>query len=119
MSDDHIEERFNRVFFERIPPAVAHSFTDEQIAAVRNAFAGERWDGHRFDFRGTLPLPGGRWYYVLVAGPDRRTAKRRRRKARHAPLRRAFGFALSAFVFLWFAVLLGYVFLPEGFLAGP
>lgn len=119
MSETHIEERFNRLFFERIPPAVAHSFSEEQIAAVRTAFMGERWDGHRVDVRGTVPLPGGRWYFVFVAGPDRRGGKRRRQKRRRAPLRRAFGFAVSAVIVIWFAALLGYVFLPEGLLTGP
>ena len=70
MSDNQFHDRFERAFNQRIPRDVAHSFTDDQRAAIRTAFGGERWDGHAVDVRGVIPL--FRWYFVFVAGPDKR-----------------------------------------------
>ncbi len=74
MSDDQYEDRFERAFKQRIPEKIAHSSTDDQHAAIRTAFGGERWDGHPLDLRGVIPL--ARWYFVFVAGPDKRGKKR-------------------------------------------
>ena len=74
MSDDNFEDRFERAFNQRIPQQVARSFTDDQRAAIRTAFGGELWDGHALDLRGVIPLL--RWYYVFVAGPDKRSKTR-------------------------------------------
>ena len=74
MSDDRYVDRFDRAFKARIPEQVAHSFTDDQRAAIRTAFGGERWDGHPLDLRGVIPLV--RWYFVFIAGPDKRSKKR-------------------------------------------
>ena len=70
MSANQYQDRFERAFKKRIPRKVAHSFSDDQRAAIRTAFGGERWDGHPIDKRGTIPLL--RWYFVFVAGPDNR-----------------------------------------------
>ena len=74
MDEDDFHDRFERAFNERIPRPVAASFTAEQLAAIKTAFGGERWDGHPVDMRGTLPLL--RWYFVIVAGHDRRGTSR-------------------------------------------
>ena len=74
MAEDDFHDRFERAFNERIPRHVAASFTAEQLAAIKTAFGGERWDGHPVDMRGTLPLL--RWYVVFVAGRDRRGTSR-------------------------------------------
>ena len=40
--------------------------------------SGDRvWIAHPVDIRVSLPLPFGRYYLTLVAGPERRTAPRR------------------------------------------
>ena len=74
MSDNQFLDRFERAFNQRIPREVAHSFTDEQRAAIRTAFGGEKWDGHALDLRGVLPLFD--WYFAVVAGPDKRKQRR-------------------------------------------
>ena len=94
ISDDDFNARFERNFFSRVPLKVAQSFTDEQMSAIKQAFGAERWDGHRVDLRGVVPLPFRRWYFAFVAGPDRR-AKRRPRAAGEAG---AFGRVVSATV---------------------
>ncbi len=70
MSDNQFHDRFERAFNQRIPRQVADSFTDQQRAAIRTAFGGERWDGHTVDLRGRVPLLA--WYFAFVAGPDKR-----------------------------------------------
>ncbi len=52
------------------------SSSPEQLAAIKTAFGGERWDGHPVDLRGTIPLL--RWYFVFVGGRDRRSKGRLR-----------------------------------------
>ena len=84
MSANQYQDRFERAFNQRIPRKVAHSFSEDQRAAIRTAFGGERWDGHPIDKRGTIPLL--HWYFVFVAGSDNRrkyrTASDDRRKPR-------------------------------------
>ena len=74
MAEDDFHDRFERAFNARIPRNVAASFTAEQLAAVKTAFGGERWDGHPLDIRGSVPLL--RWYFVFIAGSDRRHKSR-------------------------------------------
>ena len=43
----------------------------------RGLVAGDRvWMAHPVDIRVSLPLPFGRYYLTLVAGPERRSAER-------------------------------------------
>jgi hypothetical protein len=74
MSENEYTDRFERAFNQRIPSAIAHTFTDEQRSAIRTAFGGERWDGHRIDLRGVVPI--FRWYFAFVAGSDNRRKRR-------------------------------------------
>ena len=76
MSDSEFHDRFERAFNARIPRQVANSFTPEQLAAIKTAFGGERWDGHGVDLRGTIPLL--RWYFVFVGGRNQRAKSRLR-----------------------------------------
>ena len=76
MSDNEFHDRFERAFNARIPRQVANSFSPEQLAAIKTAFGGERWDGHGVDLRGTIPLL--RWYFVFVGGRDQRSKSRLR-----------------------------------------
>ena len=74
MAEDEFHDRFERAFNARIPRDVAASFTTEQLAAIKTAFGGERWGGHPVDMRGAVPLL--RWYFVFVAGRDKRSKTR-------------------------------------------
>ena len=74
MADDEFHDRFERAFNARIPRDVAASFSTAQLAAIKTAFGGERWDGHPVDMRGTLPLL--HWYFVFIAGRDKRSKSR-------------------------------------------
>ncbi len=74
MSDNQSHDRYERAFLQRFPREVVHSFSDQQIAAIKTAIGGERWDSHVVDLRGVMPLL--RWYFVFVAGPVKRKKRR-------------------------------------------
>ena len=62
----------------RLPPDILHSFTGEQIAAIRNAASSARARRHPIDARFGLRLPLlGSSYLVLLVGQDVRSPKRR------------------------------------------
>jgi hypothetical protein len=62
----------------RLPPDILHSFTTEQVAAIRNAASSARARRHPIDARFGMRLPLlGRTYLVLLVGKDMRSPKRR------------------------------------------
>ncbi|WP_427160855.1 hypothetical protein ACQFX9_04295 [Aliinostoc sp. HNIBRCY26] len=63
--------------FDQMQPEVKQSFTIEQMAAVTRAFGYNAWtSNHPLDLRFTLPIPGLRFYMVLIGGPERRSKER-------------------------------------------
>ena len=70
-------------FLERIPQEIRGTFTDQQIAAINQAFRRAR---HGVDIRVSLPLPGGRRYLVLLMGKEQRSKERRSLERLRQPL---------------------------------
>ena len=60
-------------FLERFSPEIRDTFTDQQIAAINEAFEPAR---HSINIRVSLPLPWGRRYFVLLSGNEKRNQKR-------------------------------------------
>lgn len=116
MSASEFNDRFERTFFSRIPREVAESFSDEQLTAIKTVFGGESWDDHPIDVRGTMPLPFRRWYFVFIAGPDKRSPKRRRSTRQQRPIRRALGAATTTISVVWLFLLLLYLLVPSDLL---
>ncbi len=116
MSAAEFNDRFERTFFSRIPPEVAQSFTDEQLTAIKTVFGGSSWDNHPVDFRGTVRLPFKRWYFVLLAGPDKRSPKRQRSTRPLWPIRRALGAATTTITVVWLILLVLYLLVPPDLL---
>lgn len=75
----------------RMPGTVRESFTDEQLLALKVALGARQWRRHSIDARGTLGFWRWRYYYVVVAGRERRHLTRREEQ-----LARAGKFALLA-----------------------
>ena len=61
---------------ERMPKNVADSFTDDQLFHLNTVLAGRRWGSHKVDVRGTIGLLRSRYYFVLLAGRDKRDLSR-------------------------------------------
>jgi len=61
---------------ERMPKKVADSFNEEQLSYLNTALAGRRWGNHKVDVRGTISFLKSRYYFVLLAGKDKRDLSR-------------------------------------------
>ena len=61
-----------------IDPKVANTFTLEQLEAIKRSFASRAWTRHYLDIRVSVPIPGLRFYLVLLAGSERRSKVRLR-----------------------------------------
>jgi hypothetical protein len=57
---------------EKMPTSVQHSFSEEQLVHLRNAVVGRKWQHHAVDMRGTLSWFSYRYYYVVIAGKNKR-----------------------------------------------
>ncbi|MEH2067784.1 MAG: hypothetical protein V7K47_06395 [Nostoc sp.] len=65
-------------FFAKIAPEVANTFTVEQLEAIKRSFGFRGWTRHPLDIRVSVPIPGLRFYVVLLAGSERRSKQRLR-----------------------------------------
>lgn len=67
---------------DRMPPEVAESFTEEQLAHLHSALGARSWKKHSVDIRSTLPIPfiRRRIYFVLLMGRNRRDLTRREKQ---------------------------------------
>lgn len=61
--------------------------SSENQEAVWSKASQQEWQGHHpINLRATLPLPFGRWYVTLVAGPERRRRERLTEDRKKHPL---------------------------------
>lgn len=88
---------------QRLPEELRESFTDEQLAGLRSAFATRPWGRHKVDWRGTFSLWSNQYYFVLVGGHNKRNLSRGQRNLSLAAK------ASAITMFLLFSVLLGMV----------
>jgi len=61
-----------RSLLERMPKNVQTTFTDEQLAHLKIAIGARQWGNHAVDCRGVVKFFKYRYYYVLLAGRNRR-----------------------------------------------
>lgn len=89
-----------RSLLERMPKNIQTTFTDEQLAHLKIAIGARQWGNHAVDCRGVVKLFKYRYYYVLLAGRNRRELSAKEQKI--AKMTQAF--LLSAtitFIFLF------------------
>lgn len=70
--------------FVRIPPAVAQTFSDEQLQALRIGLLQGPTRKHAIDVRFTLPIL--RFYFVILAGKEKRSTERLALERKYNPL---------------------------------
>ena len=64
-------------FYNKISPEVQKTFTHEQIQAIKIACeSNNSYRRHPLDIRVSVPIPGLRFYLVLLAGKERRSKQR-------------------------------------------
>ena len=61
-----------RSLLERMPKNIQSTFTDEQLAYLKVAIGARQWGNHTVDCRGVVKLFKYRYYYVFLAGRNRR-----------------------------------------------
>ncbi|CAD2224316.1 EpsP [Pseudoalteromonas sp. 3J6] len=61
-----------RNLLERMPKNIQTTFTDEQLAHLKIAIGARQWGNHAVDCRGVVKLFKYRYYYVFLAGRNRR-----------------------------------------------
>lgn len=92
---------FVKGLLARIPADIAASFSAEQLLGLKMGLGTRHWKIHPLDFRGTLKVWRWQYYYVLVAGRERRALTR-------AEIRGAYYLkVLFGFVFILGCTLLG------------
>ena len=68
---------FKREFLERVAQNEDAALSIQQMTALREAIQGDEWPGdHPVDLRMSVPFPK-RFFFVLVAGRDKRGWRRR------------------------------------------
>lgn len=94
---------------KQMPPDVADSFTAKQIEHLNRSLASNQWKKHPIDIRSTLSLPFVRYrfYFVFLAGRNRRSLSRQEEKISRFML--ALFIALYVFVSVLFGLLLLYL----------
>lgn len=75
-SDDIRQDPAIQKLLERMPAELQQSFTEAQLSYLRVALGARQWGKHKVDLRGTLGLGSWRYYYVLVAGRNKRSEHR-------------------------------------------
>ncbi|WP_409425214.1 MULTISPECIES: 3-phosphoshikimate 1-carboxyvinyltransferase [unclassified Pseudoalteromonas] len=61
-----------RSLLERMPKNIQTTFTEEQLAHLKVAIGARQWGNHAVDCRGVVKLFKYRYYYVFLAGRNRR-----------------------------------------------
>ncbi|MFQ3204307.1 MAG: hypothetical protein ACI87I_000148 [Pseudoalteromonas tetraodonis] len=69
-----------RSLLERMPKNIQSTFTDEQLAHLKIAIGARQWGNHTVDCRGVVKLFKYRYYYVFLAGRNRRELSAKEQK---------------------------------------
>jgi hypothetical protein len=101
VNEPKADHHFVRKFQRSIPPHIAASFSDEQLRAIIRAYGVRSWGHHAVDMRFTLPVLARTYYFVLLAGVDKRPRSRNRAERYSHPLA-----TLGNMLFLMFILLL-------------
>ena len=65
----------------KMPMDVQNSFTEKQLSHMRLALGARTWGAHKVDLRSTFKFFRYRYYYVFVAGRNRRELSRKEKRA--------------------------------------
>lgn len=74
-------DRFVIEFLSRLSPEQQATFSEEQLQAIKVAFGARRWGIHAIDLRGTFGFLRWRYYFVVLAGRNKRSLSRSEQRA--------------------------------------
>ncbi|MBH0060458.1 3-phosphoshikimate 1-carboxyvinyltransferase [Pseudoalteromonas sp. NZS71] len=69
-----------RSLLNRMPSNVQDSFTEEQLVHLKVAIGARQWGKHAVDYRGVIKFFKYRYYFVLLAGRNRRELSKKEQK---------------------------------------
>ena len=69
-----------RSLLERMPENIQSTFTEEQLAHLKIAIGARQWGNHAVDCRGVVKFFKYRYYYVFLAGRNRRELSTKEQK---------------------------------------
>ncbi|MEC7690495.1 MAG: 3-phosphoshikimate 1-carboxyvinyltransferase [Pseudomonadota bacterium] len=95
------ESQLIQKLLSKMPPDVAASFSEEQLIAMNKAIGGRSWARHKLDVRGTINIWRTSFYFVVLAGKNRRELSRLEQQVGRATM------ALMFALFITFSVLSG------------
>ena len=75
-------------------------FSERHLDAMRESCSKMKWGVHPVNIRLSVPMPFRRFYFVLIAGPERRSADRRKQERKRHPLWRIGNFLFIALFFI-------------------
>ena len=92
---------FVEKLLEKLPESERDSFNDDQLASLKHVFGNMEWERHPVDLRWTLKGLRKSYYFVFIAGGNRRPISRSQQELeRKAKL-------MLIMAFLTFSTLLG------------
>ncbi len=104
-------DQFIERFLMNLPPEVASSFSDTQLAAIQRAL-GSGWSRHPVEIRRTIPFFGRRYFIVVLGGVERRSDERIRADHAKRPLwTLANSLVIGGFVLMMLFSMIGSTFL--------
>jgi hypothetical protein len=86
---------------DKLPADMRGSFSDAQLLALKIALGGRTWGAHALDLRFTLKWWRWQYYFVLLAGRNRRTLTEREKRIQRLSM------ALLLAAFLLFSTAVG------------
>jgi hypothetical protein len=95
------DPHFVRKFADSMPAGIAETFSDAQLRVIIRAYGVKNWRRHASDIRFAIPVWARTYYFVFLAGVDKRPRSRNRAERHSHPLA-----TLGNFLFLFFVVTL-------------
>lgn len=95
------DDAFVKALLAKLPGQSGPTFSDEQLVALKAALSGRSWGAHKVDRRWSFRLWHWHYYFVVLAGRNRRHLSRREQELRVMAL------ATLLFVVLAASTLLG------------
>ena len=68
---------------DKVPADIRGSFSEDQLLALKVAVGGRTWGTHALDWRWTLKWWRWQWYFVFLAGRNRRSLSLREQQIEH------------------------------------
>ena len=96
-----------RSLLERMPKNIQTTFTDEQLTHLKIAIGARQWGNHAVDCRGVIKLFKYRYYYVFLAGRNRRELSAKEQKI--ARFTQAFILSIAIIFIILFTFLVLYL----------